>query len=174
MWKQKRDEWNAPAQLKPMSARRRLIRTVSVTALTSLVLAAAISIFVNQIISVRASGSSSSAPVSIPGSAGQELQALVPERGPTQLVRFVLFDAGIFPEEVHARSGLVIVSIEDETRISSGLAIVQDTSSASIQIGVVQRVQNHWRGRSQLRLGPGRYRVFDTSRTTNEAVLIVQ
>src|SRR5437879_6488097 len=114
MWKQKWDEWNDPAQGSPMSARRRLIRTVSVTALTSLVLAAAISVVVIQIISVRASGPASSAPISIPRSAGQELQALVRERGPTQLVRFVLFDAGIFPEEVHARSGLVIVSIEDE------------------------------------------------------------
>jgi hypothetical protein len=96
------------------------------------------------------------------------------ERVPVQNVRFTLYEAGIFPRELHVKEGAVAIAIEDRTGNSAGLAIERVSANGRVTVGQVQRLTGHGRGRGQLQLEHGRYRVFDTSRPTNHAVLIVE
>ena len=95
-------------------------------------------------------------------------------RGPVQNVRFTLYDAGIYPHEVRVKQGAVSIAIEDRTGQTSGLAIQRQDGNSRIAMGQVTRFANHWRGRGLFRLAPGEYRVFDTSRRANQALLIVE
>ena|ERR1700686_3177147 len=88
-------------------------------------------------------------------------------------VVFTLYPAGIEPSVIHTTKGLVAVSIEDHSGGTAGLVIEKETGNAKVNLGQVIRDLNHWRGRSELRVEPGRYRVFDSSRPDNDAELIV-
>jgi len=92
-------------------------------------------------------------------------------RGPVQNVRFTLYDVGIFPREIHVRSGVVALAIEDRTGQTSGLMIERE---GGMGVGQVRRFSDHWRGRGQFRFEAGRYRVFDATRPANQAKLIVE
>lgn len=93
--------------------------------------------------------------------------------GPVQVVRFTLYDVGIVPREARARAGLVAISIEDLSGGSAGLVLTRDRDRR-IPAGQVTRSANHWRGREEIHLAPGRYEVFDSSRPGNQATLIVE
>jgi hypothetical protein len=95
-----------------------------------------------------------------------------PTRGPVQNVRFTLYDAGIYPRETRIKKGLVAIAIEDRTGQTAGLMIQRE--NGGVAIGQVLRFANHWRGRGQFRLEPGRYRVFDATHPANRAVLVVE
>ena len=94
-----------------------------------------------------------------------------PLLGPAQMVRFTLYDAGIFPREARVSAGQVVIYIEDVSGNSAGL-VVQNESS--LTLGQVVRSQGQWRGSSRIALLPGRYEVFDASRPANRARLIVE
>jgi hypothetical protein len=94
-------------------------------------------------------------------------------RGPVQNVRFTLYDAGIYPREIRVKQGAVAIAIEDRTGHTSGLMIERENGNG-VSIGQVKRFTDHWRGRGQFKVQPGRYRVFDTSRPANQARLIVE
>jgi hypothetical protein len=94
------------------------------------------------------------------------------ERGPVQMVRFTLFEDGIYPREMRVRQGLVNLTIEDKTSGSSSLIVERDVVNQ--RIGQVRRSEDHKRGRETLRLTPGRYIVSDDSRPGNRATLLVE
>ena len=89
---------------------------------------------------------------------------------PVQNIRFTIYENGIAPRELKVRKGLVAITIEDRTRKSEGLAVERE---AGVRVGHVKRIQDFWRGRDQVRLTPGTYSVFDTSRPENRARLVV-
>ena len=94
--------------------------------------------------------------------------------GPVEVVRFTLYDVGIYPHEAHVGKGLVAITIEDLSGGSSGLVVErQQPGQARVTLGSVQRGQ-HWRARNDLRLDPGKYEVYMADRPDNRAVLIVE
>lgn len=100
------------------------------------------------------------------------------ERGPVQMIRFVLFEDGIYPGMAKVKQGLINLAIEDRSHGSSGLVIERATSdardTARTRVGEVRRTEKELRGREVLKLTPGSYYVFDSSRPKNKAVLLVQ
>lgn len=99
---------------------------------------------------------------------------LGPKHGPVQVVRFTLYDAGIYPREARVDKGLVAIIIEDLSGGTGGLIVARDNGNSRSQVGGVQRFEHHWRGRSELEMTPGRYVVYDLSRPLNHATLIVE
>jgi hypothetical protein len=98
----------------------------------------------------------------------------IPKHGPVRVVRFTLYDAGIYPREVRVDKGLVAITIEDFSGGTGGLVVAPEIGNDRIQLGLVQRFEHHWRGRSELAMTPGRYVVFDSSHPSNRAKLIVE
>jgi len=105
-----------------------------------------------------------------------------PVQGPTTLPRaldpvqnicFTLYDAGIFPREIHVEKGLVSIAIEDRTGKSEGLVIQRLVGNARVAIGQVKRFPNHWRGRGQFPLVPGSYAISDASHPNSRAEIVV-
>jgi len=94
-----------------------------------------------------------------------------PIREPLQVVRFTLYDIGIYPREAVADKGVIAISIEDLSGGSEGLMLERETGGA---IAHVRREGKHRRGRGEVKLTPGRYRVYDASRPSNSATLIVE
>lgn len=94
--------------------------------------------------------------------------------GPMHVVRFTLYDAGIYPREVRVDAGLVAITIEDFSGGTSGLVVAPEIGSDQIQLGVVQRFEHDSGGRSEMTMTAGRYVVFDSSRPSNRAKLIVE
>ncbi len=91
---------------------------------------------------------------------------------PVQNIRFTIYDAGILPREIKVEKGLVSIVIEDRTRKSEGLAVEREVGNGRLRVGQIKRLQDFWRGREQVRLVPGTYVVFDTSKPANQARLI--
>ena len=94
--------------------------------------------------------------------------------GPVEVVRFTLYDAGIYPRQARVEKGVVAITIEDLSGGTSGLVVQRVNGNARQSVGTVQRIQNHWRGRQELQLEPGNYEVFMADRPNNKAQLIVQ
>jgi hypothetical protein len=95
------------------------------------------------------------------------------QREPEQVVRFSLYDVGILPREVHVSQGLVVVITEDYWG-SAGVVVERESESASQLVGRVDREGPHWRSKSEMRLTPGRYRVYMQERSANRASLVVE
>ena len=95
-------------------------------------------------------------------------------REPTRLVRFNLYDVGIYPREVHVNKGLIAITIEDYSGGSAGLIVDRETGGAPERAGQVARRGPHWRGRDEMRLGPGRYIVYMADLPANRALLVVE
>lgn len=98
----------------------------------------------------------------------------VPTRGPVQVVRFALYDIGIYPQEARARPGLVTIAIEDLSGNSSGLIIERVEAASRVPTGVVSKATNSLRSRSELFLPEGRYEIADATRPENRASLIIE
>lgn len=93
---------------------------------------------------------------------------------PIQVLKFSLFDAGISPREACVDQGLVAILIEDYTGGTSGLEVERETGNATERTGRVERAGSHWRGEGEMRLSPGRYRVYMSDRPGNQAVIVVE
>jgi hypothetical protein len=96
------------------------------------------------------------------------------ESGPVQMVRYVLFDAGIYPRELTVDKGLVNIALEDKTHSATALVIDRIVGEERSHVGQIPLAANHSRGRGILKLTPGRYEVYDASRPVNRAFLTVQ
>jgi len=94
--------------------------------------------------------------------------------GPIRNLRFVLFDAGIQPREMRVKAGLVNISVEDKTNVSEGLTIQRIVGRDSVALGAVQKLANQKRSRNLFTLLPGEYEVYDSSKPTNRASLLVE
>jgi len=110
--------------------------------------------------------------VVVKSSAAGSSQSL-PLRGPVQVVRFTLYDVGIYPRVAHARKGIVGVAIEDLSGGTMGLMIGLQTGQVLVPVGQVLRQLPQWRGRADFQLQPGQYQVSDASHPANRATLIV-
>lgn len=98
----------------------------------------------------------------------------VPVRGPVQVLRFTVYDIGLYPQEARAKPGMVTISIEDLSGASSGLIIERIEASSRVPGGLVSKQTNRLRSRSEFFLPQGRYEVADASRPDNRALLIVE
>lgn len=61
--------------------------------------------------------------------------------GPIRNVRFTLFDAGIRPNEMRIKAGLVNVSIEDRTYVAEGLIIQSVAGTERVAVGQVRKLK---------------------------------
>lgn len=96
------------------------------------------------------------------------------KRESARVVKFSLFEAGIYPREVHVDKGLIAITIEDYSGGTAGLVIERQTGNAPEHLGRVERAGRHWRGKSEVRLTPGRYLVYMADRPANRALLVVE
>jgi hypothetical protein len=90
-----------------------------------------------------------------------------------QVVRFTLYDTGIYPHETRANPGSVTISIEDLTGSSDGLLIQRVDTNGRMPVGAVNKAARTLRTRKELHLPAGNYELVDASRTANRALLIV-
>lgn len=90
-----------------------------------------------------------------------------------QVVRFTLYDAGIYPHEARANPGRITISIEDLTGSSDGLTIERVDASGRVSLGAVNKAARTLRSRKELQLPTGNYELIDSTRTANRALLIV-
>ncbi len=101
-------------------------------------------------------------------------QTVAQRAGTREMVRFALYDVGIYPREARVGKGTVVISLVDYTGGSSGLALERQAAEANERVGVALREGATWRGRQQFDLTPGTYRIYDVSRPENRATLIVE
>ena len=94
--------------------------------------------------------------------------------GPIRNLRFTLFSAGIRPNQMRIKAGLVNIHFEDRTNSSQALTLQRVTPAEPVAFGTVQKVANQPRGRNSFRLTPGEYELFDASQPSNKAVLLVE
>jgi len=108
-----------------------------------------------------------------PAAADKALDSTIPQgsQGPVQMIRFTVYDAGIFPKEARASRGWVAIHLQDMSGVSSGLVVLNESRQTLGQIVLDQR---HWRANGRLHLEPGHYRIFDATQPRNWASLIVE
>jgi hypothetical protein len=90
-----------------------------------------------------------------------------------QVVRFAVYDVGIYPYEAHASKGLIGVSFEDLSGGSSDVVVARETGATPETVSLIQHADHNPRGRNDLKLEPGRYRVYVADHPENRATLIV-
>lgn len=93
---------------------------------------------------------------------------------PIQVVRFALYDAGIYPSESRVEQGRVVISLVDYTGGTEGLVIEREVGGTRERAGYARRAGAHWRGRQELDLSAGTYQLYDASRQENRATLVVE
>lgn len=103
-----------------------------------------------------------------------ESALVLPSQRRVQVVRFTLYDLGIYPQEARANPGRVTISIEDLTRSSTGLIIERVDENARVPIGVAGKAKELMRSRTEVILPPGRYELADAAQPGNRALLIVE
>jgi|SRR5207237_4327373 len=96
------------------------------------------------------------------------------KHGPVQVVRFTLYDAGIYPRQARVEKGLVAITIEDFSGGTPGLVVQRVIGNNRQGIGTVTRIEKYSRGRQELQLEPGNYELFMADRPNNKAQLIVE
>lgn len=99
---------------------------------------------------------------------------VLPSQRRVQVVRFTLYDVGIYPQEARANPGRITIATEDLTGSSTGLIIERVEENARVPIRVFDKAPNVMRSRLELPLPVGRYEVADSARPGNRAVLIVE
>jgi len=114
-----------------------------------------------------------SAPAIKPGTLTGAAQGGPAQQGPVQVVQFAVYDVGIYPYEARVTKGLIAITFEDISGGPSDLVVERETGAAPESVGRVHREHNP-RGRSDLRLDPGRYQVFVADHPQNRATLIVE
>jgi hypothetical protein len=97
------------------------------------------------------------------------------KREPVQVVRFTLYDDGIWPAEARVGNGLIALQLEDNTRGSDGLTIARETGDGKTVevIGRFLRLGKVARTRDEIKLPPGIYQIADVSQPKHTARLIV-
>jgi hypothetical protein len=91
-----------------------------------------------------------------------------------QIVRFTLYDSGIYPHEARANPGRLTIALEDLTGSGSGLVVERVEGFTRVPAGAVNKAANRLRSRGELNLPAGRYEVIDAMRPENRAVLIIE
>lgn len=107
---------------------------------------------------------------SAPATTNMQQQLLPTGGAPAEIVRFTVYDAGIFPREARASAGVVALHFEDMSGGSAGLIVVSESLQA---VGQVVRPPQRWRENARIALVAGSYTVYDASRPLNRATLII-
>lgn len=94
--------------------------------------------------------------------------------GPVRNLRFTLFEAGIRPNEIQIKSGLVQILLEDKSNVAQGLIVRRLVGAEKVGVGTVQKANQQMRGRTLFRLAPGEYELFDPSQPASKAVVTVE
>jgi len=92
-------------------------------------------------------------------------------RGPTQVVRFTVYDAGIFPREARVKPGSVVIRAEDLTGTAETLLVRTENHQV---VGQIVRGESQWRGSTRLTLTTGVYQVCNADQITKCATLNVE
>src|SRR5260370_34266581 len=61
--------------------------------------------------------------------------AATTKHAPVQVVRFTLYDVGIYPRQARVNKGLVAITIEDFSGVTSGLVVQRVTVNARHSVG---------------------------------------
>jgi hypothetical protein len=93
---------------------------------------------------------------------------------PVKVVRFSLYDVGIYPREVHVDQGQIALLIEDYWGSRAGVVVERETESTPQLVGRVEREGPHWRSQKELQLTPGRYQIYMAERPDNRALLVIE
>jgi hypothetical protein len=93
---------------------------------------------------------------------------------PTQNLRFTIYPEGIHPRSARTHKGPISILVEDLSGGTSTLLVERLTGNERVRAGQIQRSGIYFRGRLDLELAPGRYRLRIAERSVNEAELIVE
>jgi hypothetical protein len=92
---------------------------------------------------------------------------------PLENIRFTVYDVGIYPQEMEVNAGRLGIVFDDRTGRSSSFLVQRFTDDNSEVVGQINVVTNHSRTRGQVKLTPGRYKVFDSTRPEMYSTLTV-
>jgi len=126
-------------------------------------------------VSVRAfTGATKAGPVPSAIPTGAQQAPGSPQNGPLQLIEFYVYDVGVYPREVHTTKGVATsVTIEDVSGGTAGVIIERVTPNGKVPAGLVQRLGETSRGRTDFKLEPGHYQVYAEETPGTRADLIV-
>lgn len=93
---------------------------------------------------------------------------------PSHNLRFTVYPEGIYPATATVHKGLISISIEDLAGANGGILVERVGDRGPELVGIVQRFERHWRGRSSVSLTPGIYTLRVAGKPTNEARLTVK
>lgn len=91
---------------------------------------------------------------------------------PLKNIRFTVYDVALYPQELQVDAGRVAIAFDDRTGKNSGFVVHRITGNVE-RVGEINFPQDHWRTRGEVRLTPGRYRVFSRGRPEIQSILIV-
>jgi hypothetical protein len=80
---------------------------------------------------------------------------------------------GIYPQEIQVTGGRLGIVFDDRTRAGAAFVVQRITESNSEQIAQIRATANDSRTRGEVKLTPGRYRVFDSARPQIFSILVV-
>ena len=79
---------------------------------------------------------------------------------PLKNIRFTVYDVALYPREFEVPAGRVAMSFEDRTGKNSRFVVQRISGSVPEKVGEIAFPKDFWRSRGEMRLAPGRYRVF--------------
>jgi hypothetical protein len=91
---------------------------------------------------------------------------------PLKNIRFTVYDVALYPHELQVDAGRVAIAFDDRTGKNSSFVVQRITGNAE-RVGEINFLPDHWRARGEVRLTPGRYRVFSRERPEIQSILIV-
>ena len=91
---------------------------------------------------------------------------------PLKNIRFTVYDVALYPQELEVDAGRVAIAFDDRTGKNSGFVVQRITGNAE-RVGEINFPRDHGRTRGEVRLTPGRYRVFSPGRPEIQSILIV-
>jgi len=91
-----------------------------------------------------------------------------------QNVSFTIYPEGIHPATATVQKGAISIAIEDLAGTENGVVIERVNGSGRAVVGNVKRFERNWRGRAQVELTPGVYRLRVPDRQIEEAQITVE
>ena len=92
---------------------------------------------------------------------------------PLENIRFTIYDVGIYPQEIEVNARRLGIVFDDRTGAGSDFVVQRMTENTPQQVAQIRPVPNRPRTRGEVKLTPGRYRVFDSARPEIFSTLIV-
>ena len=88
-------------------------------------------------------------------------------------IRFTVYDVGIYPEKMEVDAGRLSIVFDDRTGKHRGFVVERIVGNGAERVGQITASRDHWRTRAQVRVEPGRYRVFVSDRPEIRSTLTV-